>query len=65
MWTVAGEMSSVASPAADGGTTLAPTAQRRIANLKPYEISAESGGPVWVSSPLGLVRLDTESSFHP
>ena len=65
VWTVADEMSAVASPTAEGSTAFAPTALRRIPNLKPFEIIAESGGSVWVAGPQGLIRLDTESRFEP
>ncbi|MCP3997257.1 MAG: hypothetical protein GY722_19690, partial [bacterium] len=58
MWIAADEASGVAYPSTDSGYTFAPTALRRVPNLAPYDIVAEAGGHVWITSRDGLIRLD-------
>ncbi|MCP4959089.1 MAG: hypothetical protein GY925_07445, partial [Actinomycetia bacterium] len=65
VWIAAGADSGVAQPAAEGGYTWAPTALRRAPTRDIDEMHVETGGPLWVGGPHGLIRYDTNHSLDP
>lgn len=62
VWLAAGQDSGVAVPQGNGSYSFAPTALRRVPNMQPYTMYAETEGPLWVGVPHGIIRLDTSSS---
>ncbi|MCP3962764.1 MAG: response regulator [bacterium] len=63
VWIAAGADSGVAHPVAEGGYTWASSALRRAPARDIYAMLAETDGPLWVASPHGLIRYDTNRSL--